>query len=190
MPPDLPPQLEPVRRLLATSLRLRKDDPSPPVPAELMKDLARPGGSARTRTPRPLTPRWHVLSSPAFGLAAAALLILAFVAPALLKQAPETRESFRGSTRAVLQSPTVTLVLVAAPADAIAELESSGAFDLEIISAENPEAATALPGRRVIVDFTAARLVTLDASGTEIASSPLATDDLAGTVAAALAELD
>ena len=176
--------------MLATSLHLRANEASPAVPRELVEDVAPVNRPASAERPKRVASIWRFLSSPAFGVAAAALLILAFVAPSLLEQAPEARETFRGGASEVRQDSPVTLVLVAAPADVEAGLRSSGAFDLEIAATESYAAALALPGRRVIADFAASRLVTLDAAGAEVASSPLATDDLVGAVASALLELD
>ena len=90
MPYELPADLQPTADMLRNSLMLRTDERTPALPDGLFMDLAArfstnaaiPATAARVSLRAKIQ---SFLSTPAFGMAAAALVILAVILPSVLK---------------------------------------------------------------------------------------------------------
>lgn len=193
---DLPPQLEPIRRILEGSLRLRASESAPSLPVGLLDDLNQRFASQRIVIEPRRQVAWgaklrRLVATPAFGLAAAAMLVFGVVTPFVSQfSGPETADGFRGATGAV--GAEAMIVLVHSPADLENTLAHSGQFEADsIVSAGDMDAALQIPGAKVILDFESATVVALDNQGNTVHASGLPANlaDLTLTVADALSHL-
>ncbi|MEK7953789.1 hypothetical protein [Luteolibacter soli] len=168
----LPERLLPARDLLTRSLVLHPQDLAPAMPSGLAADLAarfapRMAESAPVRIP--LTERFrNWLSSPSFGLAAAAAVVIGVAIPMLSAPDPSTPEIFRGETMASV-SDTVRIAFIGENADVTAAIKSSGNFEAFAFAAD----AASLPGPKVVIDFRTGTVNSVNSSGQTIHSSRL-----------------
>ncbi len=193
---DLPPHLETVRRMLEGSLRLRPSEPVPAVPAGLLDDLNRKFVSQRIVIEPESRVSWKMklkalVATPAFGLAAAAVMVFGVVAPLVHHQSgPGAVDSFRGVTGTV-EAPAM-IVLVDSPADLANTLSRSGQFEASsVIAVGDLKAASDIAGPKVILDFESATIRAIDDQGETLheAGLPTRISDLTLSVADALSRL-
>ncbi len=170
---ELPEHLLPTRDVLTRSLPVHQTDKAPAMPADLAAEL-----SARF-TPKALPPREvprispfaklrDFLANPAFGVAAAAIALLAIAVPSLPLDSRPPGESFRGADHAAIQAGQVRIILVGADAAVRSAVEASGNFEISALaSAPSAEAAKKEKGPKVIADFTTGSLTAWRADGSE-----------------------
>ncbi|BCX50350.1 hypothetical protein HAHE_42580 [Haloferula helveola] len=143
--------------MLAGSLRLRASEPAPAVPSGLLDDLNQRFSTRKIviEAPRQFTlfrRLRSMLETPAFGMAAAIILVLAIAGPTLRQMGGGDSHSFRGTPGSV-EAP-VRIVLIDGPAELPNFLKSS--TDIEpgsLISVGDYGAAMSLEGPKVILDF-------------------------------------
>lgn len=187
MDPILPERLLPARDLLSRSLALHPRELAPAMPSSLAADLAArftPRMDAATPVRISLTERFrNWLSSPSFGLAAAAVVVIGAAVPMISGPSPEL---FRGDTIAS-STDTVRIAFVGENASLATAIKSSGNFDAVAFAAD----AASLPGPKVVIDFRTGTVNAVDYTGTTIHSSPLPLDatDASATVADAIFRL-
>lgn len=176
----LPPHLDGTRQLLHGSLALRPDEAAPAVPENLLRDLQNRFAATRTLVVEaPVRHRsifrtvLNFFSTPAVGATAIIMGVLSFALPALLSpQGGHGPETFRGSHQA--QGQSVPIYLSGASMEMPAILASTG--DLEsssIVVIESPEAALAIEGPKVIVNFADGEVLSIDAAGRIVARDQL-----------------
>ncbi len=179
-------------RMLGSSLRTRSDDPAPALPADLRADLearfARPVAAPATSATRA---SWFArltsaLSTPGFAIAAAAIMILAVVAPLTMDR---NAESFRGSASVEFQS--IPVLLVHGPAGIADQLALAG--DLEATSLKTLSQLSEVEnvtGPKVVVDFASSIIRSVDADGHTVHEATLPTGaDLTRAIAEAVTHL-
>ena len=172
MDPDLPERLLPARDLLSRSLTLHPRELAPAMPSGLAADLAARFTPQTAATPPDrisLTERFrNWLSSPSFGLTAAAAVVIAAAIPMISGPSPEL---FRGDT-ITSTTDTVRIAFVGENASLATAIKSSGNFDAVAFAAD----AASLPGPKVVIDFGTGTVNAVDPSGNTIHSSPLPLD--------------
>lgn len=180
-------------RMLGSSLRMRSDDPAPALPADLRADLearfarpvAAPAPSA-TRGASWFARLTSALSTPGFAIAAAAIMILAVVAPLTMDR---NTESFRGSASVEFQS--IPVLLVHGPAGIADQLALAG--DLEATSLKTLSQLSEVEnvtGPKVVVDFASSIIRSVDADGHTVHEATLPTGaDLTRAIAEAVTHL-
>lgn len=193
---ELPPQLEQTRRMLEGSLRLRPSETVPAVPAGLLDDLNRRFISQKIviepkrRFARSGRLR-NLISSPAFGLAAAAVMVFGIVTPFVIRGSDsDAVDSVRGISGDV--SAPAMIVLVNSPADLENTLAHSGQFESgSLISVRDLAAATDIPEPKVVLDFETAMIRSINADGETVHTGmlPERIADLTLSVAEALSHL-
>lgn len=191
MTDDLPEHLRETRDLLMRSAPRGSGESPPPPPQDLIDDLeARLGGVASTpaRAPQPAAPRvgWlrRFLASPAFGVAAALILLVGIAIP-LLDSPPagQGTETFRGGSAAA--ATQVHLILVGSEA---ATLDPKLFDPAALTRADTAPAPESDPFPRVVVDFTHGEIVSYDTDGREVDRLALPEDpaELAEAIARAI----
>jgi len=172
MDPILPERLLPARDLLSRSLALHPRELAPAMPSGLAADLAArftPRMTATSPVRTSLAERFrNWVSSPGFGLAAAAAVVIGVAIPMISAPAPEI---FRGDTIAK-STDTVRIAFIGENASIAAAIKSSGNFDTVAFAAD----AASLPGPKVVIDFGTGTVNAVDSSGNTIHSSPLPLD--------------
>lgn len=188
---ELPAKLRPTADMLRNSLMLRTDERAPAIPDSLYRDLsdrfhkgaANPAPTARI----PLLARiQRFLSTPAFGMAAAALVILAAILPSVLKPSGGSgSSSFRGGT-AVTGEMATHIVLIGASQALASSLGESGYFEKGSILTSDTA-----PGSKVLVDFNISTITAISADGETVHSSSIPTDptELPAAIAEAFGKL-
>ena len=167
---DLPPQLEPTRKVLEDSLRLRPSEPPPAVPPGLLNDLNKRFASQRIVIEPGRRRAWlegvkRLLASPGFGLSAAAIMILGVVTPILQHQStPPSTERFRGIPGEV-QVPAMIL-LVGGPPELGSNLAQSGQFEQDrLISVSDLAATRSIDNPKVVLDFSNSTIRAINEDG-------------------------
>lgn len=196
MNPDLPLHLHATRDLLMGSLRAHPTESAPAIPAELLEDLtcsvAVPPVARRASGVGFFESLRSMFASPAFGAAAAAIMVLAVASTVVLRpDAGNGSESFRGAG-AYAATDSARVILIGAPVGMLSELEAS--TDLEdgtFFSASGPNAAAGLEGPRVLVDFASGTITGLNAKGEKVyeRSLPESVSGLSLEIASALTRL-
>ena len=170
---------------------LRSGEKAPPIPADLLDDLiARFGKIAAMPAPAEKVYLFariqSFVSTPSFGMAAAALAILAVALPTALRDSGGSAStSFRGGSAGAAATAS-SIVLIGAPVDIVSSLGESGDFEKgSILTADT---AT---GAKVIVDFNSATVTAIDANGQTVHSAglPADRDELTAAIAEALGKL-
>ncbi len=154
---ELPDHLRPTRDLLLQSVKGQATEDPPPPPPGLLDDLeGRLGGRAPAAAPeRPQASLVERLRSffatPAFGLVAAAVLVLGIAIP--MRTGPESGpETFRGGADG--DEPAVRVVLIGSSDEGTRVLESSGLLDAAAsATVATPDDATGQPNPKVVIDF-------------------------------------
>ena len=178
---ELPAELQQTANILRNSMMLCPSEKAPALPADLFADLA----SRFSAKPAPAAPAKISLfekarsffATPAFGISAVALVILAVALPTVLKT-PDTT-SFRGSSDVAEASVAVpaSIVLIRASDEVASSLKSSG--DFEEGSILTSDTAT---GAKVTVNFGNGTIVSKNAEGDttyigQIPADPAALND-------------
>jgi len=171
--------------MLRNSLMLRTDEMAPALPDGLFGDLAArfgigaamPASAARVSL---LAKIQRFLSTPAFGMAAAALVILAAILPSVLRPSGDSGvSSFRGGTAEIGNTAT-HIVLIGASQDLASSLSKSGDFEKGSILTSDTA-----PGSKVLLDFNTSTITAITADGETVHSAALPADRMALTAAIA-----
>jgi hypothetical protein len=179
---ELPKTLQPTADLLASSLRPHLRDTAPPIPQSLIQDLV--PSLAATETAATAKISWFekarsFVATPAFGLAAAAMVVLGFFAPALISplsnDAPN--ENFRGKAHLVHTSSDAAIVLITDNSDIRVLLEESGLFDMtSVIETSDPLVAATISTAKLLVDVKGGAMVAYNAESREVLADQLPED--------------
>ncbi len=189
---ELPAHLQPTADILRNSLMLRADDKAPALPAGLFEDLAARFETSAVLPARPTKVSLFAkiqsfISTPAFGMSAAALVILAVVLPTALKTSDNSENtSFRGGSGDIGATVSSSIVLIGAPQDIVSSLGNSGDFEKGSIFTTDTAS-----GAKVIVDFNAATITAITADGQSVHTAELPSDKaaLSAAIAEALSKL-
>lgn len=182
---QLPADLHATRDLLMRSL-VTHPEQAPAMPAGLASDLSARFAPRVMKTVVAAPPSWFekvraFLSTPAFGAAAAAVVVLGVAIP--MFPGPST-ESFRGDLP-VVQAETVRIIFTGNRPEVRAAVEASATFESSAIYSMDSKAAVTQPGPKVIVDLTSSTITALDREGATLYRSEVPTE--AGKVADAIA---
>jgi hypothetical protein len=179
---ELPEHLKSTADLLSKSLHFHPLDTAPAIPDELVSDLSRkfshaqPSDSAQNSKNSLFAKLGSFLATPGFGLAAAAILILGFIAPALMTQNTESKETFRGANVTYAASKA-SIILITDNSETLKNLEDSGLFDMSIvIETTDPLFAASIQGAKLLVDVRGGAIVGYDADSREVLSDELPDD--------------
>ncbi|MBB5351021.1 hypothetical protein HNR46_001255 [Haloferula luteola] len=174
-------QQDPLKHMLGNSLRLRTDDPAPPMPAQLCSDLQAHFAPAQAAPVAAVTSRsWWArvttaFSHPGWAASAVAVVALGVLGPQFLHPSEPAAESFRGEGGGEVAS--IPVLLVGGPDSAMLQLTEAGDLEARSLkSLASAEAAAAEGNPKVIVDFTEGRIQAIAADGRVVHESPLPTD--------------
>jgi hypothetical protein len=191
---DLPEHLHATRNLLMGSMSTHATEQAPALPTALLEDLTRsvtlqqaaPSQSTFANFVESLR---SLVAGPAFGGAAAAIMVLAVVSTIVLRpDASSQKDTFRGAA-SYSAADSARVILVAAPFGLKSELEDISDFEDGVFSsAPSFEAASELEGARVIVDFAGGTIASFNAKGELVykTSLPESTSGLSLEIAAAM----
>ncbi|MCH7227695.1 hypothetical protein [Haloferula sp. A504] len=175
---ELSPPLESIRRILEGSLRLKPDEPVPSVPAGLLHDLNQRFATQRIVIEPSRQRRWlaslrGLVRTPAFGLAAAALIVFGVLTPIVGHDRGRTNaESFRGVSTPV-SAPTM-IVLVDSPAGLADTLAHSRSFEADsVVAVTDLASADQIAAPKVVLNFTDATLAAINDQGYVVHTAPL-----------------
>lgn len=189
---DLPANLQRTADILRNSLMSPAHEKVPAMPAGLFEDLtARFGASAAfTAPPAKISLFGKIqsfVSTPAFGMAAAALVVLTVVIPGVMEPSGDNAATgFRGGSAGSQATASASIVLIGAPQDIISSLGASGDFETgSILTADTAS------GPKVIVDFDRSTVISVTADGRTVHSAGLPADraELSAAIAEALSKL-
>ena len=130
------------------------------------------------------------LATPAFGVAAAAVVVLGVAVPMISKPVPQ--ESFRGMDSTAVSGDAVTILFVGTNRALQSAVENSGNFEPSAFrSAVDLASAQEVAGAKVVIDFNTEKIHAVDATGAETYSAriPAETDKVANAVADAVSRL-
>jgi len=130
-------------------------------------------------------------ASPAFGLAAAVLL-LGLLVPQLVDRSQDGPETFRATGDAAVSEHVSRIVFVGEGAEFVSAVESSEIFDpTSLVTANDTDSALFQPDPKVVIDFNAGTLSVFNREGEKTFSEDLPKDpnDLPAAIAAALTQL-
>lgn len=189
---ELPADLQHTADILRNSLMLRADEKAPALPTGLFQDLA-----ARFETSAALPARLtkislfskiqSFISTPAFGMSAAALVIVAFVLPMALKTSDNSENTrFRGGSSEIGATASASIVLIGASQEIVSSLGNSGDFEKGSIFTADTDS-----GAKVIVDFNSATITAITADGQSVHTAELPSEKaaLSAAIAEALSKL-
>ena len=161
------------------SMRTHSTERAPALPKELLEDLTfsvavQPAAPRRSLFAALSESLQSMLASPAFGSAAAAIVVLAVASSVIMRpDAPSRSESFRGAS-AYSAADTARVILVGAPVGMQDELENQTDFEDGVFTTSaSIEATAGLKGARVIVDFSAGTLTAINVKGETVYQSKL-----------------
>ena len=165
---QLPANLHATRDLLMRSLVMHPEQ-APAIPAELARDLSARFAPRVTRTvvAAPLTLIEKVrgfLSTPAFGVMAAAVVVLGVAVPMLPSPSSSSSETFRGELTAT-PDDSVRIIFTGDRPDIRAAVEASATFEKAALCSMNSSAAATQAGPKVIVDLTSSTITAIDRDG-------------------------
>lgn len=193
---ELPERLHSTRDLLMRSLPVHPLEKAPAMPAGLADDLmARHAPKAAVikrvvATTSLLEKVRTFLATPAFGVAAAAAVVLGVAVPMISKPVPQ--ESFRGMDSTAVSGDAVTILFVGTNRALQSAVENSGNFEPSAFrSAVDLASAQEVAGAKVVIDFNTEKIHAVDATGAETYSAriPAETDKVANAVADAVSRL-
>jgi hypothetical protein len=192
---ELPAHLHATRDLLTRSL-VSHSERAPAMPAGLAADLIARFETRGTPAPAAATRSWALglkrfFATPAFGAAAAAVLVLGTAMPLLDGPSAANNENFRGGSTVESRSSVRIIFIGEEPGDRAA-VESSGNFEsASLMSVEGIEAALELDGAKVLVDFSSRKITAFDASGKVVhdESMPEASSQLGDAIAKAVTRI-
>ncbi|MGJ8633047.1 MAG: hypothetical protein ACSHX7_03940 [Luteolibacter sp.] len=185
---DLPQNLQNTADILRNSMTLGSLEIAPIMPQGLFEDLA-----ARFETsPAVATPSTQIsffnkvqsfFATPAFGAAAAALVILTVALPAVLKTSTDSDTTeFRGSSENVVATSPISIVLIDAPVNLSSSLGNSGDFEKDSILTTDTAS-----GAKVLVNFGNSTISSVTADGETVHITNLPADQTALNAAIATA---
>ncbi|MGJ8642930.1 MAG: hypothetical protein ACSHX9_05940 [Luteolibacter sp.] len=188
---DLPANLHRTADILRNSMMIHASEKAPAMPAELFDDL-----TARFTSPAAAPAQVanvslfekarSFFSTPAFGMAAAALVILAVALPSVLNTSDSSKTTnFRGNSTGIEATASASIVLIGASEELVSSLGTSGDFEQGAILT-----ADTASGSKVIVDFNASTITSITAEGETVHTASLPADkaDLSAAVAEALSK--
>ncbi len=183
---DLPSHLHSTRDLLMRSLVMHPEQ-APAMPAGLAADLSarfstRPAAAAPVESAGWLDKVRSFLATPAFGLAAAAVVVMGIAVPMVSGPAAE-KETFRGQAAAASADP-VRILFAGSNPGIVSAIRNSGEFEAAAISTLG-NASASIEGPAVIVDFDNGTVSSVDRDGSILHREELPGD--ASGVAAAIA---
>jgi hypothetical protein len=186
---DLPSNLHPTRDLLMRSLVMHPEQ-APAIPAGLAADLSARFAPREFAAPQVAAVSWFekvrgFLSTPAFGAAAAAVVVMGVAVPMISAPAERGNHVFRGDTSAIT-ADSVRIVFVGQNPAMVSEITASGDFEAAAIA--TTECSATVTGPAVIVDFTTGSLSAVDADGTLLHRTDLSGDasEVSASIASAL----
>jgi len=168
MKDPIPEHLKPVRQILMDSAQGTPEDEAPPPSGDLLDDLeksltghATSPAATSAAHPSLFERARRLFASPAFGLAAAVIVVL-FVAVPLF----QGRHGFRSGGSSTAE--TARVILVGIDDDTFATLSSNGLFDPQaLLRLDSRAEADAMETPKVIVDFEEGMLRAYDAGGND-----------------------
>lgn len=193
---ELPEHLHSTRDLLQRSLPAYPLEKAPAMPPGLADELmAR--FAPKTVVVTPVVEKSSLIekvraffATPAFGIAAAAVVVLGVAAPMISGPAPQ--ESFRGAGSAVYSIGEVSIVFVGTNRAVQTAVENSGNFEASAFrSATDFTAVQDVSGAKVVIDFNGGKIFAIQADGTQVHSVriPGEADKAAAAVADAVSRL-
>lgn len=194
---DLPHHLHATRDLLTASMRTHSSEQAPALPAALLEDLTRSVSIQSTEVREShfavlFASLRSMMGSSTFGSAAAAIMVLAVASTVVLRpDATTNKDTFRGAN-AYSAADSAQVILVAAPAGLQRVLEVTTDFEDGIFSSTATiDGTTDLKGARVIVDFNAGTITSINATGESVYQAELSesTSGLSLEIASALTRL-
>jgi hypothetical protein len=191
---ELPEHLHSTRDLLLRSLPAHPLEEAPAMPAGLAEELM-----ARFVPKTIIMPVVEgasllgklraFLATPAFGVTAAAVVILGVAAPMVSQP---TQETFRGADSSAVAGGAVTILFVGTNRAVQSAVENSGNFEPSAFrSAVDLSSVQDVAGPKVLIDFNTGKIQAIDATGGEAysASIPAEAEKVAGAVADAVSRL-
>ena len=194
MNPDLPQNLHSTRDLLMASMRTPSNEHAPALPKGLLEDLTRsvayqPGSARQGQFSSFLNGLRSMFASPAFGVAAAAIAILAVASTVALSPVDSQQtDTFRGAAN-YSAAESIQVILVGAPNGMMRDLESATDFEDGIFTAASSvESLQTIEGPRVIVDFTSKKITGIGSDGQTVYATelPVSTSGISLEIASAL----
>ena len=177
---ELPQHLKATADLLTRSLKLHPLDTAPPLPEGLVQDLSSRFSPSAAKHQVKIS--WFekarsIISTPSFGLAAAALMLFGFIAPSLVGPgATPSNETFRG-TKVVYSASDAKIVLITEDSTTRRLLEDSGLFDMSaVIETADPIVAASISSAKLLVDVRGGAIVGYNAESREILADQLPSD--------------
>jgi hypothetical protein len=175
---ELPEHLKATADLLSRSLHLHSQDRAPAVPKSLVNDLT--SLAAPIRAPRSrvswITKIQSLVTTPGFGLAATALLVIGLFAPAMMTSQPQetaSQETFRGANVTYSQS-NAAIVLLTDNSETRQLMEESGLFDMSVVvETSDPMVAAELQSAKLLVDVKGGAIVGYNAQSREVLADQL-----------------
>ncbi|MEP4079200.1 hypothetical protein [Haloferula sp.] len=197
---ELPQHLKATADLLSSSLQKHSQDTAPPIPEGLANDLSsRFAPTKQVSASQSAKVSWFekarsLVSTPAFGLAAAAIVVIGFFAPAAITppQSSTTNESFRGA-HVVHTGSNASIVLITDNADTRLLLEESGLFDMSVvIETSDPLVAATISTAKLLVDVKGGAIVGYNNKSREVLADQLPEDrtEIAERIALAFGALN
>ena len=189
---ELPAELQHTANILRNSMKLNAQETAPALPADLFQDLA----SRFSPQTAPAAPAKASIfekarsffATPAFGMSAVALVILAVALPSVMNTTETT--SFRGNATTAADEETVaapaSIVLIRASDEVVSALKASGDFEKgSILTSDTAK------GAKVTVNFGNQTIVSKNAAGDtlyigQIPADPAALNDAIATAIARL----
>lgn len=195
---DLPPHLHATRDLLMRSLPAHSLEQAPPMPAGLADELMQrfepraKAAAITATTPASIFSKLRAfLATPGFGMAATAVVVLGLGVPLLSNK--DGKEATRGVYSPPQETDGIAICFVGRDKELQSAIEKSGLFEGSAFrSATTSDAALALSGAKVVVDFGANIITAYKADGS-VAHSVKIPDQparVAGAVADAVSLLD
>jgi len=190
---DVPEQLQATKDLLIHSLPSHSREQAPPVQQELMKEFVDRFGRAHAAPASKVSEEQFIdrvrrfFASPAFGLAAAAVLLLGLLVPQLVDRSRDVPETFRATSRSTVSDRVPRIVFIGeAP-----EFDSEVLDPTSLVSANDLESALFELDPKVVIDFNADTLSVFNRDGetTFTGVLPKSPEDLPAAIAAALTQL-
>jgi len=195
---EVPEQLQATKDLLIHSLPAHSQEQAPPVPQELMQDFAE-RFAPQQAAPAPKVVEGQLFdkvrrffASPAFGLSAAAVLLLGLLVPQLVDRSQDGPETFRAAGDTAVFEHVSRIVFVGSGAEYVAAVESSEVFEpTSLVSAADVDSAMFQSDPKVVIDFNAGTLSVFNRDGEKTFTEALPKDpnDLPAAIAAALTQL-
>lgn len=188
---ELPANLHRTADILRNSMMIHSSNTAPALPADLFEDLASRFAAPATAPAREVKVSFFekarsFFSTPAFGMAGAALVILAVALPSVLNTSDSSgTANFRGNPINVEATASASIVLIGASEELVSSLGTSGDFEKGAILT-----ADTASGAKVVVDFNSSTITAITAEGETVHSAALPADkaDLSAAVAEALSK--